>query len=240
MFRAQIAGDEDSLQILHKNFGEYILFEDNEYFLICPQFQNMGTDNLFSFAEKKLQHMLFILNLKINEECNVKLGAIENVKNDGKKDIYLKADPIIVKSKVYAKCTVINKNGEIIDSDKSSEDLKPYLECINKNDSINNVLEYFNEINSSNLSFNLYNIIEVIGKDIGRKNDIPKHFNAISKNKFSNLTYTLNYGMEKKSRHHPESPIKDKILPEEEIKRLVKSIIIEWMSKKLDDFKSSQ
>lgn len=232
MFRAQLIGDENSLQILYKNFEDYIQFENEKYFMICPQFKKIANKDLFLFAEEKLNHMLFILKLKFNEDFNINLGSIENIAKDGSKNIYLKVDPIKIKINVSAKLTVRNKNGDISDPDKSSEDLKPYLECINNNANIKHVLEYFNMINSSNLSFYLYNIIEVIGRDIGRKEDIPKQFNAISGNKFSDLTYTLNYGMEKKSRHHSQEPIKDKILHKGELKRLVKDIIIEWLSRK--------
>ena len=116
------------------------------------------------------------------------------------------------------------------DSQKSLENFAPYLVCISKNKNVKTVLRYLKEKNESNFAFNYYKILEIIGEDLGSKKDIPKKFNCISNNKFSNLTYSLNNGMEEKSRHYAKSTIETKVLNKEEIEELLKAIINEWIS----------
>lgn len=238
MYRAEIRGNETSLEIIHKNFKDYVLQEEGKYFLTCEKFQTIDKDDLFSFAGKILNDILFILNLKINEPCDANLGAIENVKEDGTKDIYIHVNPAVATAKVnHPTITIENKEtGEIqiFDPYKSSEDLKCYLKCIAKNKDVRTVLEYLKEKNKFNFSFNLYFILEIIGKDLGRKEEIPKQFSCISGKKFSNLKYTLNHGMEEKSRHHTESPIEAKILAKNEVEELVKTIVEEWLYTKCE------
>lgn len=196
----------------------------------------VSKEDLFTFAEEKLKYLLFILNIKLRKSCNVYLGLIENVKEDGKKEIFVRAKghKSVIKSSCHYSLKFKNEDGEIqiLDPYKSSEDLKQYVKCIDKNKDVKTVLEYLKDKNESNLAFKFYKIIEIIGNDLDGKKNIPKQFNCISRNKFSDLTYTLNHGMGDKSRHHEELPIDSKILSEEEVEKLVKDIIEEWISKK--------
>ncbi|AEG17669.1 hypothetical protein [Methanobacterium paludis] len=231
MFKVQIKGDKTSLEILDKNF-ENIKFEEDNYFLECPEFEKIDEKEIFPFAEEKLKQMLFLINLKIDNSCNAEVGAIEKTKKDGTKCmLIITVPPITSTLKVGVPHITItnNETGEIIhDSQKSSEDLNQYIKCVNENKDIKDVINYFRQVDSFNFSFNYYKIIEIIGKDLGSKQNIPKQFKSISRKKFSNLTQTLNYGLGENSRHYTES--KDKILSEEEIKRFMNNIIQEWIS----------
>ena len=102
MFRARIIGNESSLQIIHENFGNYILSDNNgEYYFTCPEFQNQDEENLFSFAKEKLEDMLLILNLKIDDPCNVDLGHVENIKKKRCKRYLLKTKIHSSKTNIY-------------------------------------------------------------------------------------------------------------------------------------------
>jgi hypothetical protein len=232
MFKVEIKGDKTSLKILDKNF-ENIKFGEGNYFLECPEFEKLDKKEIFPFAEEKLKQMLFFINLKIDDSCNAKVGAIEKTKKDGTKCMLITVPPATSTSKVIAPNIIITnkETGEIIhDSQKSSEDLNQYIKCVNENKDIKDVINYFRQGDSFNFSFNYYKIIEIIGKDLGSKQNIPKQFKSISRKKFSNLTQTLNYGLGENSRHYTES--KDRILSEEEIKRFMNDIIQEWISMK--------
>ena len=232
MFMAEIRGDEDSLEILRKNFSKLVKLEKGEYFLVFP---NHGVDlnEGLEAAKEVLEDILLVSSFKIDGNCNAEIISIQEVKSSGNKGILLHEECNATES-ISVVRHVENGNGELkcIDSQKSPENLGQYVVCINKNGDIKKVLEYFREKDESNLAFKLYKILEVIGEDLGSKKDIPKQFNCISGKKFNNLTYTLNNGMDEKSRHHEESPIESKILSEEESKVLMKDIIDEWISMK--------
>ena len=115
--------------------------------------------------------------------------------------------------KNYYKSTVIN----------------PQLYYVYKNDELKEVIDYLDTKNDSNFCFNYYAILEIIGKDFGSKDLIPKNMSSISRNKFKKLRITLNYGMEEKSRHYPKSKsiAKKNIITEKQISPLMNLIIME-------------
>lgn len=136
--------------------------------------------------------------------------------------------------------TITDKEGNVktYDPEIAPLDLKPYIKCIYKNDELKEVIDYLDKKNDSNFCFNYYAILEIIGKDLGSKDLIPKHISSISGNKFKKLKISLNYGMGKKSRHYPESKSVDKknILTEKEISLFMNLIIKEWLKIKCTSF----
>lgn len=232
MWRAQLEGDPESLEILRKNFENFVIFEDDSYFLKCLQFEK---DNLKPFAEKVLKNMIYLLNLNLEEKCiaNVQ-GTFENPE-EGEKTQFVNAH-VTLSAKVRAEAVVMDKNGNVIERPISdphviTEDLEKSLKCIANNVHIELALEYYNGCKKHNIAFNLYTILEIIGEDLGSKENIYQDL-SISRNKFKLLRRTLNYGLGNRSRHYNHNHPPANFYSEEKVKNLVKSILKEWFDKK--------
>ncbi len=240
MYRAEIKGDNKSLRILCKNFKSRVKFIEGICYLEHPRFNSLNDITKISiFAIETLNNMLSILNFKSNEKVKAEIGShITEFKKDGSKSTGVVIHMPVLKataSLLPPTIATIDKNGnvvKIVDPEVASENLEPYIECIAENNNVKQVFKYFNDKNEFNLYHNYYKIIEVIGGDLGGIKAIPKQLDSVSRNKFSDLTYTLNEDMGKNPRHHTEAVIKSKILPEMEVKRLMKDIIEEWLSYK--------
>ena len=173
MFRAEIEGDETSLEIIRKNFEDYISVEVGKYYFTCPKFQRVSMIDIFSFAEEKLNHISCLLNLKHIKLGNVNLGVIENVKEDGKKEILavVRGTHTEVKFSSHAHGFTDEELGEnqVFDLHKVPEDLNYYLKCMDENNLIRDAVKYFNkEFNW----VNLFKVYEIIDHDMGGKKGI--------------------------------------------------------------------
>lgn len=228
MWRAQLEGEPESLEKLRKNFKNYIVLEDDNYYLKCPQFET-EEENLLSFAEEVLENMINILDFNLEEKCIANLqGTFENIRNHGK-DVIIAIPTARANAKGSSPSITID--GKTLDPDIVNEDLEKSLKCITNNVHIKLALEYYNGCNKHNLAFNLYTILEIIGEDLGSKNNIYEELN-ISRNKFRMLTRTLNYGLGNKSRHYNHNHPPATFYSEAEVKSLVKNILKEWFGKK--------
>lgn len=228
MWRAQLEGEPESLEKLRKNFKKYVIFEDDNYFLKCPQFET-DEENILSFAEEVLENMINILDFNLEEKCIANLqGTFENIRNHGK-DVIIAIPTARANAKGSSPSITIN--GKTSDPDVVNKDLEKSFKCITNNVHIKLALEYYNGCNKHNLAFNLYTILEIIGEDLGNKENIYRDL-SISRNKFKLLTRTLNYGMGNISRHYNQNHPHTKFLLKKEVKKLVKSLLKEWFEKK--------
>lgn len=234
MYRAEISGDNKSLLVLCKNFS-YVKNRDGKYYLECPEFNSMNDHSeIFDFADEILMYMLSTINLVLNNYYNAEINTIEDLKKDGSKGVAVRvSNPATFKLRInppVIKITDKEGNVKTYDPEIAPLDLKPYLKCIYKNDKLKEVVEYLDTKNDSNFCFNYYAILEIIGKDLGSKDLIPKNISSISRNKFKKLKITLNNGMEEKSRHYPKSKSVNKknIITEKQISLLMSNIIMEW------------
>lgn len=162
MWRAQLEGDPESLEILRKNFKNYIVLEDDNYYLKCPQFET-EEENLLSFAEEVLENMINILDFNLEEKCIANLqGTFENIRNHGK-DVIIAIPTARANAKGSSPSITID--GKTLDPDIVNKDLEKSLKCIMKNQNIQKAL-YFNKKPTWP---NLYKIYELIRHDMGGK-----------------------------------------------------------------------
>lgn len=177
MWRAQLVGDEKSLENLRKNYEKHIILEDDKYFLKCPQFDTLDKNkviSLFPSIKERFQHRLSLLNLYLDESCDAHLeGIIENTHEKIK--IVLLTSTISGKSSLTANLTVIDRNGvkrksKAIDPQVVPKDLEKSLKVVNKNQTIQKAL-YFNRDPNW---YNLIKVWELIQDDIGSESEIVK------------------------------------------------------------------
>ncbi|MDG3546608.1 hypothetical protein [Methanobacterium formicicum] len=166
MWRAQIEGDPESLEILRKNFRNHIIVEDNKYYLQYPQF-GPDKEDLLQYAEDVFNNMISLLSFDLNKKWNVTLqSSFENIRKDGR-DIIAFAEPISIKLNVYA--TV---NGEVSDLDIVKKDLEKYLECIERNEMLKNALYFYNKQDWVNLN----KVLELIVEDMGESDIVNRNW----------------------------------------------------------------
>jgi hypothetical protein len=165
MWRAQIEGDPESLEILRKNFENHIIVEDNTYFLQCPQF-GPGNEDLLQCAKYILNNMINLLNLNLNKQWKVSVqGTFQNYEN-GKKSIIMAPEPGIITLKGLP-CSV-TVNGTVSDPDVVNDNLEKFLRCIHPHENIQEALDFYKTPDW----VNLFKVWELIEDDMGGKSEI--------------------------------------------------------------------
>jgi hypothetical protein len=211
LWRAELEGDPETLEILRKNFKSYIIFDNEKYFLKCFQLETVDQTELHAlipFIEEKFQQMLLILYLYHKPLDAHLTGIFENMYNGRR--LHTMSTTISGNSSMRANMVVLI-NGEIVertgpDPQVVQQDLEKSLKCIMHNQNIGRALNF----NKNPTWVNLYKVYELIRHDMGGKSEIVNKRWATA-NEIDLFTCTAHnvQGAGLDARHAVESKIND-------------------------------
>lgn len=229
----RLQGTEFDLKILSLIFNSpdlNISKKEVHYYLYDKNFNYINDSNQVFV---KSEHLIKILNgiakIKQNNFKPVGVGGVMFYDENGSKHCYVHSSiSASLRSSIFAKATVTDKNGKEKESNKKNDSIK-WLEIANKDEKVTRALRF---LSNSNLDwYDLYKIFEIVKKDIGIRT-IEQWISPKSKIKDFTQTANSSLAIGEKARHADDIPAPKNPVSFGEAFKLISNIVKKWLETK--------